>query len=669
MIARLKNPLPERPRPVFCIIENGYQDTAIANQVCRGLFTHAGMTLHLGLPPNWFSELLPEDDEYRIEWSKFYYGLNLANAYEKTGDSKYLDTWKTLIDSWVEQVPVGFDSSDVTARRIQNWIYTWNRFADASRFPGFSYKTAEKIYTSLYHQIDYLKQNLTTERNHRTLELYALFIASLAFPTLDQDSGLLRFAVENLEENIQTDILADGVHREQSTHYHMTVLRSFIGALANGRRLGIEFSSAYKERLVSACEFALHCHRPDGWIPALSDSDTGSYLDLLGLAGQLLNRSDFIYVASKGRKGVAPVSKFASFHKGGYFFQRSGWGEEVEHFDEEKFLVFDCGPLGDGGHGHYDSLNVEIFANRNPLIIDPGRFTYNEGEPNLRHWFKGTKAHNTVCVDGLDQTAYRRGKALKGSVARSQLSARLTAPDFDVLIGTVESRQYEVVHTRRIFFVNREYWLINDQLIGQQPHHYDLRFHLSPDAQNDLRMFTHRNNQILQSSKFQLISAPIYQTEIAQGWYAPEYGVKYPAPVVSISTQGQTEARFFTLIYPYQQNRIPKITVLENGQSSLFRIQISGLGKETNLIDHLVISAEAIVQPQKFHLGNFQLTASAGWLRTTESGEELMLQACQVQEIHNEIKFTEKFNFADKPIRWLTWDMKVGLHIDDGRGL
>ena len=36
--------------------------------------------------------------------------------------------------------------------------------------------------------------------------------------------------------------------------------------------------------------------------------------------------------------------------------------------------------------------------------------------PNLRHWFRGTAAHNTVSVDGLDQTPYRRGQP-RGPVA------------------------------------------------------------------------------------------------------------------------------------------------------------------------------------------------------------------------------------------------------------
>ena len=90
--------------------------------------------------------------------------------------------------------------------------------------------------------------------------------------------------------------------------------------------------------------------------------------------------------------------------------------------------MFDCGPLGDGGHGHYDQLSVEAVRRRpaagrrpRPLHLRRGR------RRNWRHWFKGTAAHNTVCVDGLDQTPYRRGKPQGRAAAPRGCSAGATA--------------------------------------------------------------------------------------------------------------------------------------------------------------------------------------------------------------------------------------------------
>src|SRR5439155_27302958 len=41
---------------------------------------------------------------------------------------------------------------------------------------------------------------------------------------------------------------------------------------------------------------------------------------------------------------------------------RSGWGNGLEPFEDERYLVFDCGPLGRGNHGHLDLLSFEMAA-------------------------------------------------------------------------------------------------------------------------------------------------------------------------------------------------------------------------------------------------------------------------------------------------------------------
>ena len=143
--------------------------------------------------------------------------------------------------------------------------------------------------------------------------------------------------------------------------------------------------------------------------------------------GALGRRHRRLHAAARAASALEPGGEpDASFPDGGYFTQRSGW-------ERRRFLIFDCGPLGDGGHGHYDLLSFEACAGGRPLVVDPGRYTYADGEPNLRHWFKGTAAHNTVCVDGLDQTPYAR-KAPNGPTAQPRFLGRTTRRA-DELVG------------------------------------------------------------------------------------------------------------------------------------------------------------------------------------------------------------------------------------------
>ena len=160
-------------KPVFSVIEHLHRDREVAEDAAAGRFTCAGETLELGTEPDWLGADLPADEEWRIDWVKFYYGLDLAHAYRTTGDARYRDTWERLVRSYLRQVPPDCDPSEVTARRLVNWIYAWQGFGPLPN--GLEPALAERIAAEARH----VRDTLTPERNHRTLELYALAIVAL----------------------------------------------------------------------------------------------------------------------------------------------------------------------------------------------------------------------------------------------------------------------------------------------------------------------------------------------------------------------------------------------------------------------------------------------------------------------------------------------------------
>ena len=549
-----------RPRQVFCPIAHLYRDPQVATDALSGRFRNAGETLDLGMPPDWRGGGLAHDEEWHIEWSKFYFGLDLAHAYATTGDEAHLDTWQALVSSWIDQQEPDVDTSDVTARRLQNWLYAWQGFDTVPGVPGLDPDLQDRVLASMSAQLDHVTAELTPERNHRTLELFALLVVSLGLPVLDPDGERGEQAWALLQDNLLTDVWADGVHRERSTHYHLIALRSFLGARINVARFGGRVTPAYDERLRAACRFGLHLHRPDGQIPALSDSDAGSYLDLLGLAADALDDEELRYVASGGASGRAPTERCADFPVAGYHVQRSGWGQR-EPYEDERFLILGCGPLGDGGHGHYDALSVEAYGLGHPLVVDPGRYTYAEGEPNWRHWFKGTAAHNTVTVDGLDQQPYRPGKP-RGPKFASRLLDRRSWDGVDLVHGEVSSPAYDAVHRRALLFVAGEYWLVLDTLRAAQPHDYALRWHLAHD---DPPVVARQTGSMVRVSTptvlLDLYGTPETSLRVAvePGWVSSEYGVKTPAPVVVASPERTREVTLLTLLAPRRAGSSPRL--------------------------------------------------------------------------------------------------------------
>ena len=515
-------------RPVYCAIAHLHQDVARAHDVCRGIFSIAGATLTVDESPRWRDVAIDGDRERWIEWSKFYYGLDLAHAFAQTGDARFLRTWERLVTSWLDQVPPDFGPTDALGRRLQNWIYAANLFAAAPAFAGFSGGFDDRLVAGIQQHADYLEAHLTPERNHRTLELYALFIVALALPSTAGEEARLQFAWRALQENMAADFRADGVHREHSTHYHMIVLRSFVAARENALLAGFAIPRGYDDRLRRALAFGLACHRPDGTMPALSDGDIGRYADLLTQSAAVLNHP-----------GSATIS---SFHDAGYYIQRGAPDHAADGGSAERHLIFDCGQLGDGGHGHYDVLSIDVWCGRH-LIVDPGRYTY-DGSIEWRQWFKGTAAHNTVCVDGRDQVAYRPGKPKQRLQVR--LLNRASTPLVDIVGGEVKSPEYDAVHRRHVLFVANEYWLVIDVLEAPTPHDYDLRYHLAADALGAISV----SAEAVSAPGLRLLLDGPGAIVIEPGWIAADYGVKAAAPIVSKRATGCERAAFVTAIVP-----------------------------------------------------------------------------------------------------------------------
>ena len=531
---------PTTLRPVFCVIDDLGRNLAVARAARAGRFSHCGVTLDLGRRPDWINGGLT-DPEWRIEWVKLYEGLDLAHACVVTGNGDYLTAWEDLVESFCYQVPVGHDTSDVSARRLQNWLYAWQRFAADPDFAGLRPGLEDLLVSRITTDAAYLAEHLTAERNHRTLEIYALLLVALAF----DDSDGARSALDLLAANAATDIWADGVQRECSTDYHLIVLRSLLGGIANARRFGLDVPLPLLHAAERAGEFALHVQRPDGLTPALSDGDQGDFRAVLALGAELLDRPDLRWAATGGTAGMPPEHTAGNFPVGGYYTQRSGWGTD-RPYELERWLVLDAGPLGDGGHGHYDQLSVEAAAAGRMLVVDPGRYTYDADDPaGWRHWFKGTAAHNTVCVDGLDQTPYRPGRPARNKpVSTARLLGRWTRPGLDVLRAEVTSPCYDAVHTRTVAFVDGDYWVVHDRLRAPTEHQYAVRWHLAPVGPSAVELGAGRL-----SAPGLLLLAPHGTLRLADGWVSPSYGHKEAAPVAVVSATG-TDVDLVTVLLP-----------------------------------------------------------------------------------------------------------------------
>lgn len=503
-----------RPR-IRVRMEPEFADAALLEELHAGWLTVHGERLPLRDPVDWLTNPSP-DIEWHIVLHKFHHAPALVQQWRETGEARHVALLARHIDGWIAAVPPGFIAADVTGRRVRNWVFA------LALLDGAFAPLAETMEASLREQVGWLRGNLHAQRNHRTLELFAIFIAGVWLG----EGEWTAFAMAELQANAEADFLPDGVHVERSSHYHCIALRNLIEAVGLADDNGLAVPSDLRAIIARASRFAHALHKPDGMIPALSDADTGDYRAMLGPA-----------------PAFAPVESFAD---GGYTVMRGPDG---------GYLILDHGAIGEGNHGHLDCLSFEWANAARSLIVDPGRYTYHEaGAVNWRAVFRGTRAHNVVQVDGAEQTFYRQGpKRMKiaGPAPQAGLIERRCGGHWKLVRAFCHSAQYDVRHERSVIAHDDGWWVIHDRLLAPDPHDYELLFQLDPLAQGravwrDL----HAGPAVLSPD---LLLVPLAGEEMAcsfeQGWVAPSYGVRQPAPRV-VCRQRAANGWFATLLTP-----------------------------------------------------------------------------------------------------------------------
>jgi hypothetical protein len=166
-----------------------------------------------------------------------------------------------------------------------------------------------------------------------------------------------------------------------------------------------------------------------------------------------------------------------SFPEGGYYVL----GCDFERPREVRAVV-DAGPLGYtsiAAHGHADALSFTLSVHGREILVDPGTYAYHTQE-RWREYFRGTSAHNTVRIDGLDQSE-QGGNFLWLRHARAGCSLWLSTPDKDCFEGWHDGYmrlEDPVKHRRLVELDKRERRLVvEDRLEMQGSHEVELFFH------------------------------------------------------------------------------------------------------------------------------------------------------------------------------------------------
>ncbi len=223
------------------------------------------------------------------------------------------------------------------------------------------------------------------------------------------------------------------------------------------------------------------------------------------------------------------IIDYKAFPEGGIYIMRS----------ERIYIAAVChhiGVNGKGPHKHNDWLSFELCVDGQPIIIDPGTYCYT-GNIEKRRLFRSTAYHNTVVIDGEEQTPIHESIFSLVNPSGQLNILRWESNEQGDLLEAEHTGYADlsgpVIH-RRCFYLDKSgnNVTITDNFVGEGKHSLAWYFHLETDL---LCRIADREACITKMGK-PLISITCSNSDVnaqlRRGWISRSYNNCEPANVI-----------------------------------------------------------------------------------------------------------------------------------------
>ncbi|WUW20093.1 heparinase II/III family protein [Streptomyces sp. NBC_01463] len=501
------------------------------------------------------------------ELSRHQYLTVLAAAYALTGDERYAERVAGHLRSWwaanAPLLGVHWTSGIELGIRLLSWVWV-RRLLDG--WPGAAglFEDNPVAVRQIWHHQRWLAafpSRGSSANNHVIAETAGQFAAACAFDWFPASTRWRADALRSLERQLRSNTFPSGLNRELATEYHGLVLELGLAAVAEADTAGVPVPASVRlvllrmtDALAAVVDDRLRPPRQgdadDGHGLVVDGPGTDRWASLLATGEAVFGRLDW-WPAVTGTDVRTPL--LAALIRP---YARNAAGAAVSrpvrrpsHFADAGMTVLrgpekiwcrcDGGPhgfLSIAAHAHADALSVEVRHDGVDVLADPGTFCYH-GQPEWRRYFRSTLGHNTLEMDGDDQSV-SGGPFLWTRQARSRVLEADTS-DEAVARWCAEHDGYgRSVHRRRVELTAASRELkVTDEVRGEG-RAVRLAFHLGPavtaDLTGNLAALSWTLDGEERSAALELPGRLNWRAHRGEsdpplGWYSPGFGRKEPS--------------------------------------------------------------------------------------------------------------------------------------------
>ena len=513
-----------------------------ANSILEGSFSFLQEEVSFSNLDNIKWKLPSKSRLWLFNLNYFDYAFDLGITYFSTKKTKYFRAFETLVKSWMnnhKKVEGDPWHPYPTSLRIVNWIFSYLLFQEEIEKRE---EFRNILLNSLEFQLSYLESNLEydLQGNHLFANAKALFIGGKFF----EKNRWSKKGKNILMSQLKEQILTDGGHFERSPMYHCQILNDLLDCFLVASETK-DFSRLLEEKAEQMLSFLGKIEIPTGEVPLFNDTSLAnvpsfnrisSYAKEIGVEGKSNDKDNY------------PIR----LEDSGYYFINS----------EESWVIIDGGKIGPDyqpGHGHCDIFSYEFGMGDEKIITDSGNYEYLEGK--IRNYCRSTKAHNTISVDGMEQSeiwkSFRVGERAEPSDIELKDMGKYVR--FTGQHNGFAKQGKNVFHIRSIFFVKNLFWIVLDRLTGKENHAANSFIHLHPntDLINEEGAFLANKND------YTLGILPFGQDsmKVENGFYCPSFGEKYENDVIKLSKHDDLPMVLGYLLTPSGQFELEKAKI------------------------------------------------------------------------------------------------------------
>ncbi|MHB9756153.1 heparinase II/III family protein [Streptomyces sp. BYX5S] len=517
------------------------------------------------------------------EPSRHQYLTQLAAAYALTGNERYAERVAEHLRSWWAANPplrgVHWISGIELGIRLISWVWV-RRLLDGWAGAAELFEDNPVAINQIWHHQRWLAafpSRGSSANNHVIAEAAGQLAASCAFDWFPSSARWRAGALKSLDRHLRSNTFHSGINRELASEYHGLVLELGLAALAEADAAGVPVPATVRivllrmtDALAAVVDDRLRPPRQgdadDGHGLVVDAPGTDRWGSLLATGEAVFGRLDW-WPAVPGSDVRTPL--LAALIKPGAPAVRRPAARPAHFADAGLTVLRGAGDTGevwcrcDGGphgflsiaaHAHSDALSVEVRHNGVDVLADPGTYCYH-GQPEWRQYFRSTLGHNTLELDGADQsgsggpflwTRHARTRVLEAGAGRWRA-------EHDGYEGSVHRRRAELAPD------GAELRIVDE--VSGPGRDARLAFHLGPDITAELedgnraRLTWTRDGE----DRSAVLDLPgqlrwrAHRGEMTPplGWYSAGFGRKEPATTL-VGTGSTDGAGEFTTVLRFQ---------------------------------------------------------------------------------------------------------------------